>query len=383
MNLLMQESFLEFYGRHRISPVRRDLSDLEALFKMREGLFRQLGILPQLVREKRVMEVGPGSGCHSLYTASLGPSDLTLVEANPTGIAHIHQLFADYPQFQRPLRVVPMRIEDYDTSDRFDLVLCEGMLFGLPDPVFTLKHLARFVAPGGLLVITCVDAVSYFSETLRRLFAEMVVVPHAPLAENVSRLLPIFSPHLATLEGMNRSHEDWIIDNLINPAATAGFFPIPTAVSGLQESFDVYSASPLFFHDWRWYKTLGSGGQGTNEMVVEQYWQTVHNFLDYRVVHLPRSATANRDLVQLAEGIQGKIRDYGRMPEILWDIRRLLGGLIAHVKSFSNEAALALMEVEGLLEREPLSPSLLATCRHFAPLFGRGQQHLSLTRRGA
>ena len=80
----MSVDHLNFYRTHNISPVRQDIRDLMAHFSRRQGLYRQLGILPGFVREKKVVEVGPGSGFNALYTASLQPSSFLMIEPNPT-----------------------------------------------------------------------------------------------------------------------------------------------------------------------------------------------------------------------------------------------------------------------------------------------------------
>jgi len=51
----MTESLLEFYRRHRISPVRQDIRDLGAHFGRRAALYRHLGILPAFFRGRSVV----------------------------------------------------------------------------------------------------------------------------------------------------------------------------------------------------------------------------------------------------------------------------------------------------------------------------------------
>ncbi len=67
----MTESHLEFYQKHKISPVRQDISDLQSHFQRRKALYFHLGIMPNGIRDRKVLEVAPGSGHNSLYTASL------------------------------------------------------------------------------------------------------------------------------------------------------------------------------------------------------------------------------------------------------------------------------------------------------------------------
>src|SRR5438045_7944899 len=70
----MTESLLDFYRRHGISPVRQDIRNLDVHFARRAALYRHLGLLPTFLLGRTILEIGPGSGFNSVYTASLGPS---------------------------------------------------------------------------------------------------------------------------------------------------------------------------------------------------------------------------------------------------------------------------------------------------------------------
>lgn len=58
--------FIEYYGAHEISPVKQDLSDLELHYAKREKLYRQLGIPCITFDQKKILEIGPGSGYNTL-----------------------------------------------------------------------------------------------------------------------------------------------------------------------------------------------------------------------------------------------------------------------------------------------------------------------------
>src|SRR5262249_6886265 len=154
----MTESLLDFYRRHQISPVRQNIDDLRAHFGRRAALYRHLGILPAFVRGRTVLEIGPGSGFNSLYTAWLQPSRYVLVEPNPAGVDDIRQLFSGHPDLAGRIELVSAPAEHYDAPDTFDFVFCEGMLAlaGVPDPVSLLGTVARHTTRGGVLVITCI-----------------------------------------------------------------------------------------------------------------------------------------------------------------------------------------------------------------------------------
>lgn len=379
----MAASLIEFYKRHKISPVRQDIRDLRRHFERREALYRHLGILPAFIKGRKVLEVGPGSGFNSLYTASLEPSSYVLVEGNPTGVEDIERLFSEYPNLKERIHIAPVLLSDYDSPDLFDFVLCEGVLSGVPDPEDTLRRVASFVTPGGVLVITCVDNISYFPDTLRRLCAHLLIDPDDTLDAQVAILMPIFSQHLSRLKGMSRRHDDWIIDNLINPASIGKLMSIPEAISVVADDFDVYATSPHFITDWRWYKAITGSNRNFNQIAIDQYWQNVHSLLDHSRVFPSRPEAMNRQIYDLCRTARDTIREFenSRDLQFLQDIQHILGQIIVLVESFSTEVANALREVQSLLAYYPIDRKALAESQKFGSLFGRGQQYLSLNRR--
>jgi SAM-dependent methyltransferase len=377
-------SLVEFYRRHGISPVRQDISDLEAHFTRRAGLYRQLGLLPSFLRGRTVLEIGPGSGFNSLYTATLEPSRYVLVEGNPTGVADIQTLFGDFPSLRERIEIVPRLVEDYEAEERFDYVFCEGMisLSGVADPVGLLRAVARFTAPGGVLVITCVDAISHFAEMLRHLLGQLLVDPSEPLDAQTTRLTPVFRPHLSTLAGMSRPHEDWVIDNLLSPASIAPFLSIPTAIAALEGEFEFFGASPHYSTDWRWYKSLTPSATEYSRRGLEQYWQNAHNLLDYRRLFPPRDAAANQQLHVMCLATRDLIRQYKTTRDVaaVEAIRDQLAEVEHSIRAFSDDIADAVHEAGALLSRDPPDGDAVAASRSFGPWFGRGQQYVSFSR---
>lgn len=291
-------SLLDFYRQHGISPVNQEIGDLKAHFARRAKLYRDLGI-STAIRGRYVLEVGAGSGENALYTNSLHPCEYTILEPNPVGAQDIRRRGIR-------ARVLEQRIEDC-TLFHFDVVLCEGLL-GLcgTDPKELLEHVARHVTPGGVLVITCIDPISDYAEVLRRAMAQSLIDRSAPLADQVAILRPVFAPHLATLKGMTRNVDDWIIDNLLNPASIGPTFSIPEACAALDGRFDVLGCSPRFLTDWRWYKDTTPG----NQWAIDAYWAQAHNLLDYRRVDPPHTESENRDLMAHCLAIREKVRHY-------------------------------------------------------------------------
>lgn len=376
-------SLVEFYRRHGISPVGQDISNLETHFTRRGALYRHLGLLPEMFHGRSVVEIGPGSGFNSVFTASLGPRRYVLVEGNPRGVADIDRLFTQYGLRDR-IEIVPALVEDYAPDEPFEFVLCEGMLAlaGVPDPVALMRQVARLVAPGGVLVITTIDALSDFAETLRRLFAHLLLDPEAPLAEQSARLTPVFGPHLATLAGMSRPHNDWVVDNLLNPASIGPYLSIPEAVAGLGDDFEVYGTSPRFLTDWRWYKDIVPGATRYNVLAVEQYWQHAHNLLDHRRLFPARAAEDNQRLYAAAIDVRDLIRAFEttRDRAIVTMIQARLADMAGMLAAFSDDIAGAVLEARDLLAGGHPDADTVARATRFGPWFGRGQQYLSLHR---
>ena len=377
-------SLLDFYQNNEISPVRQDIRDLSQHFQRRESLYHQLGILPAFIRGRTVLEVGPGSGYNSLYTASLKPERYVLLEPNPQGVKDIHNLFDRYQLWSGNVTVISKTIEEYQDEKTYDFVFCEGLLggSGFPDPGLIFKALAKFCSPSGVLVITCEDEVATLSEVIRRLFAHMILRDEITLSEKVKKLLPVFSPHLVQLLGMTRRYDDWIIDSLINPAAGGQLFTIPDALTTLPNQFEFYASSPHFVSDWRWYKNIYGKERNFTQRSLQQYWENIHNLLDYRFTFPSRDVTSNMKLYQLSRSIRQAIRQYEKEKsnENLNDVKKYLRECIPIIKEFSQETAYALSEALNLLSHQPLEASQVAEMTKFAALFGRGQQYLSLNR---
>jgi SAM-dependent methyltransferase len=380
----MTESLLDFYRRHQISPVRQDIRDLGAHFGRRAALYRHLGILPAFLRGRTVLEIGPGSGFNSVYTASLEPSRYVLVEPNPRGVDDIRALFSNDAGLAGRIEIVSASVEDFQPSQPFEFVFCEGMLAlaGVSDPGRLLRAVARQSAPGGVLVITCIDAVSQLSEVLRRFIAQWLIDPADDLDRQVQRLLPVFSPHLSTVKGMTRRHDDWIIDNLLNPASIGPLLSIADAVAVLRDEFDVFGASPRFLIDWRWYKAIAGGSDRFNELALADYWANVHSLIDYREVWPPRDPAANRRLYDACVIVRRAVQEYERSRDhgVLSVIVGALGPIATSVEAFSPATAGAIAGMTAILQ-QPSIEAAAAASHAFAPWFGRGQQYLSFSRR--
>jgi SAM-dependent methyltransferase len=371
--------FLDFYIKNRISPVSQDLSDLNAHFLRRAALYRHLGLPPRLIAGKTVLEFGPGGGHNALYTRSLEPARYVLVDANPTGLENLRRLLIGGEDSATRLEVVEGLIQDFDTPERFDLVLAEGVIPWQRDPEAMLRHVAGFAAPGGLVIITCIDAVSSLSENLRRLMAAMLTGPGDSLQARTAALLPVFGPHLDTLSGMTRPHADWIMDQILQPFV-GRLMSISQAIAALDGEFDVYSASPRFLTDWTWYKEVPVRPESDNALATRLFEENLHNFIDYARSFPSREG--NSGIAALCERIFGLIVKYEqtRAAAVLDVLGSCLEELTGEVGRFSPETAGALHDfTQGFAAAR--ATGSFGPMPAFVPFFGRGQQYLSFVRK--
>jgi 2-polyprenyl-3-methyl-5-hydroxy-6-metoxy-1,4-benzoquinol methylase len=214
-------NFLNFYLEHKLHPVNQDISDLKLHFKRRIDLYREIG-LPQIVFNfKDVLEVAPGSGYNSIVTSTLGLKSFDLIEPNLTGYNEMLTLFEKMSISDNSIKFYNLTLEEFNESKLYEIVLCEGLLPGLNNNLLFLNNLKSKVKQNGILVVTTIDSVSIFFETLRRYLAVLLIKYNnlEKFDQKVDTLTKAFSSHLSTLIGMSRSINDWVIDNLINPAS--------------------------------------------------------------------------------------------------------------------------------------------------------------------
>lgn len=377
----MKKPYLDFYRAHNICPVDQDISDLQKHFGRRDALLRQLGIPGPLLRDKTILELGPGSGYNSIHLARYRPSRYVLVDGHSESIKKARKLFDNYRLADPSIEFVESEIELFNAEPAFDLVWCEGLSAFREDPKSFAKLVGSFTGPSGILVITTVDAVSFFSEQARRIFTTLLTTPAQSFEEQITVLLPYFDSHAKTLRGMSRSPRDWIIDNLMH-TYSGHLFSILDLLAAVGNDFDFYQASPQFQTDWRWYKDIYPPNERYNENASASFLRNVHNFIDYRIVVPERSAEKNLVLLALCQRFveKGLAFDSTRSLDMLPDLIEIVSLIEREVHSFSTSTSVAIEEYLEALE-EYRRTGTLRPVNMFAGLFGRGQQVSSLMRR--
>tara|TARA_B100000315_G_scaffold258844_1_gene312416 strand:- start:657 stop:1808 length:1152 start_codon:yes stop_codon:yes gene_type:complete len=380
------ERSVDFYIKHKISPASRDISNLAVHFQKRGSLFRHLGIIPSFVAGKTVLEFGPGGGHNSTFILSLNPARYVLVDGNPSGLASVEKLFAQYNQWNTQYEIVESFIEDFSAQERFDFVICENVIpLQQDDPKHVLKCVAEFVKPGGVLVITCMDPVSFLADVLKQLAGELMVVPEMTIQEKLDTMRPFFQMNLDTLSGSNILVDDFMMDSIIQHYPKQGKMQsISDTIDILSNDFDVYGASPHFLVDWRYYKDIDNSQNNFNEQAIEQYKRNIHNLLDYRCVSREITDREISTIWKLCDNVFEVAKEFrlDRQHKYLEVIKNDLTQLADLVDHYSQETASSLKDFNAAIDSF-ISAETWPRLDKFVPFFGRATQYLSLIRRGS
>ncbi len=374
------EAFVGFYTKHQVSPVRQDISDMSRHYGRRDHLYRNMGILPFSVAGKTVIEFGPGSGHNALYTTSLDPARYVLVDANPKGLNDSKALLAEYFPDKTCHEFVLSRIQAFESDERFDVVLCEGVIPHQDDPVAFTRHVGKYTKPGGVLVITTADYVGFLAEVLRRLIRDTLIDSDADIKKQLEILCPLFASHCATLPGMSRPVEDWVTDNILHPWVNP-LFSIEEAITGLDDQFEVVGTSPRFITDWRWHKDIYGAQALVNQVAIEQYRKSGLSVIDYRFVLPELDAAVGKRIQDLCEKVYWLMVDIEtkKTPRFV-EVSALCDELSAILTPIAPETAAGIDEA-SVYFRNPSAYDPATCFNRFKPFFGRAQQYISFVRK--
>ena len=169
----------------------------------RDRLTRCLGGSLDIVRGKSVLEAGCGAGRFTEVLLGAGgrvfACDLSeAVEANYENCAH----WPNYFVCQADIQQLPLALNS------FDIVLCLGVIQHTPDPEVTIATLARYVKPGGTLVIDHY-ARNYAYTLSRRLLRPLLIRLPPLLAQKAAfalarALLPVHKMLWSKRRGIGR-----------------------------------------------------------------------------------------------------------------------------------------------------------------------------------
>ena len=165
------QPYISYYKKHKISPITKTIQNKEEFFMQRCFLYRTLGI-PQSLKGFDIIEFGPGNGVNAVFTNSLRPKKYVLVDGNPVGIKNLRKNLELHNTDLSHVEIHECLFQDFDHQPIYDLAICENALHG--QEIQRVKMISENVKNGGILCITCNDAASILSETLRTLVGNII-----------------------------------------------------------------------------------------------------------------------------------------------------------------------------------------------------------------
>jgi SAM-dependent methyltransferase len=383
-NKIMENDHLSFYKEHNISPVRQNIDDISKHFERRGSLYRYLGLPKISLKDKDVLEVGPGSGHNSLYVATCMPKSYDLLEPNPTGQEGITQLYGEFTIEHTSPILIKQRLEDFVPERLYDVVISECWLGIDPYERNLMKKLGSLLKPGGILITTLTSPIGALPSAFRRLLSNKLVQDIEPLEEKTEILVKSFGSHLSTMQDMTRPYEDWIQDCMINPAFMTICVTPKMFMEDMSSDFEIYNSFPRFDNDWRWYKTLYGENKSFNERYLQSYYQNSHNFYDYNSLLPQREPVKNSSLEEHCLSllslmtVMEKDSSEDHSNELITIVKEIKNNLTDSCSSWIR----GIEEFLELFQKEKLIVEDVAEMEKFKPIFGRELIYISAIKKG-
>ncbi|MBT89692.1 MAG: hypothetical protein CMN79_04295 [Spirochaetales bacterium] len=380
MDNTKENTCISFYGKHNISPVRQDISDFNRHLSRREKLFRTLGLPHMLFSGKSVLEVGPGSGHNSLVFFEWG-ANVDFVEPNPKGQEGICELLDKYDVVKEQWNLFRCRIEEFNTEKKYDVILAEGFIPILYNRSEVISKIVDLVKPGGIVVVTCMDDLSFFFEVLKRTIGHRLLQKKKieSFEKRVEILCNAFSSHLKSLKSSSRLLEDWVTDIFLTPPIIGKILSIAECVEEFGNQFMILGTSPSMFTDYSWYKDVDYDLTKMNSI---QFQEKRHVLMMYDLEESVRTVESNRNLVKYAYDFRNLVgsvehdlneKNTKEIVEVLRNISTITSEIDVRISDAISEGIMLLLD-EDLNESKILNASKLAIA------FGRGQQYVSLVK---
>ena len=311
----MENNFLNFYDKHKIIPVSQNIEEWHRHLNRRSKLYIQLGIPFPLLKGKNILEVAPGTGHNALATISCSPASYTLVEPSIAGFKAMEEKLKSIMATNKSqIFLENYTLEEYvknNPKKTFDIVICEGLIPGLDNKEQFLDALDATVGRGGILVITCADAISLFFENIRKLLSVVLTLGCDSFESMTAILLKSFKSHFETLQGASRSARDWAIDLMLNPASfnMSDFFSIEDALRHFGNDYFYYGGSPQFLENYSWYKELPSSATEYNQAYIDSYIKKKHNLIHHKETFIiPFDCDFEKPIDTIASHVQHSFR---------------------------------------------------------------------------
>ena len=306
----------------KVSPSHRNLIDVQSkikFFNQRINLFKTLGLPLSFFKNKKILEIGGGTGEKALFYAFYG-AKVTIVEPNEKSCFIAKKIFSQ-TKLAKKLTVINKSLFDIDISliKKFDMIAAEGVLHHTFHPMENLELILKNMASNQIILI----AIGESHGMLKRELQKMAV---KQLAKNDPELISyfvkkLFPEHLLRATKYDlRNSESVIYDNYINPQDESSslrdicntFFKNKVSYLSSYPKLDLFYITNPWGHDrenqfnYKFYQNYYK--------FLEKIWMTSgeekisHDMSDFDIQIITKRIDNNsKKLLQLKEKIKAKI----------------------------------------------------------------------------
>ena len=86
----MKNPFIDYYNKYNIIPTSQNLNDFKNFLIQRNQLYSNLGLPLTFIKNKDVIEFGPGGGWNATATSFFQPRSYTFVDGSIKSINEIN-----------------------------------------------------------------------------------------------------------------------------------------------------------------------------------------------------------------------------------------------------------------------------------------------------
>lgn len=239
-----------FYERHPYPPPVDELGDRrrQQLTDDRTNRYAHHVIWPRRSRDRieRVLVAGCGTSQAVRWAVRHLRAQVTGIDVSPTSIRHTRELAERERITNLTVHRLPIERAD-ELGERYDHIVCTGVLHHLADPSVGLTTLGRLLAPGGALTLMVYAPFGRAGVYLIQEYCRIVGVE--PTADGIADLvatlreLPPAHPIAPLLRSSpDFADDDALADALLNPRDRA--YSVP-------ELFELIEGAGLVFGRWQ------------------------------------------------------------------------------------------------------------------------------------
>ena len=380
----MEQPFVDFYNKHNVIPTRQNIKNFNQFLHQRNYLYTTLGIPLAHLKNKKILEFGPGGGWNAIATSFYKPDLYVFVDNSKASLNELKKRKIN----ARKIKIVKSDIFKFKSKKKFDLLIIEGTIPNQLYPKKMLKHVSKFVTNNGILITTTTSGTSLLSEFCRRIFRNYIYENEKYFDKRVNLAEKIFKSHLKTLNVQTRPTKDWVIDVIMQPQSGKDkiIFSMKDSLKVLKKKFDFFGSQPKFLLDDRFYKQVKFPESFTNKLFFDQFEYMELGMIDYRVPLTNYISVNNKSLKKIKLLCNKVCKLHNSIIEK--KSYKSLNKLLKLLKQISN-----LLPKENNLTKKSISnfisdfPQFIndgkisGRFKDFSKWWGRGQQYISFIKK--